>query len=223
MSVTPTGPVARWDATVAEHKHQQLLRIGRAAVELVAGQGISAATMTALARAVGVSRATLYNYVPDVATAIRRYLAAHTEDFYTAVATAVAEETGAEAQLRRYISEQVAYAAGHDHRVAAALAAIGAAVPEADSATAHGKRHPEILERILDDGVQTGIFRAAPAGVHATLIIRLLYSTPTLIDDLHLSQAETTSAITDLIFHGISPAEPRTPTQRTPAPRSTAR
>lgn len=212
MPLTSTEPSSSWDATVSEHKQQQLRRIGQAAVELVVDQGVAAATMTGLARAVGVSRATLYNYVPDVATAIRLYLAAHTEDFYTAVATAVAEETGPEAQLRRYISEQVAYAAGHDHRVAAALAAVGAANPKPDSATAHGKRHPEILERILDDGAHTGIFRTAPAGVHATLINQLLYSSPTLLNDLHMSHAETTSAITDLIFNGIRPTQPPTPT-----------
>lgn len=211
MLVTPTEPSSRWDATVAEHKQRQLLRIGQAAVDLVTDQGVAAATMSGLARAVGISRATLYNYVPDVATAIRQYLVAHAEDFYVAVATAVAEETGFAAQLRRYISEQVAYAAGHDHSIAAALATVGAAEAEPDSATAHASRHPEILERILDEGAKAGIFRPAPAGVHATLINRLLYSAPAVMSDLHLSQAETTSAITDLVFNGISDAEPSAP------------
>lgn len=203
MPIAPTDASAGWGETVAEHKRLQLLRIGRAAARLVAEEGVGAATMSAVARAAGISRATLYSYVPDVSTAIRLYLAAHAEDFYAAVEAAIAEETGPEPQLRRYIREQVAYAAGHDHHVAAALTVMGAVHPEPDSRSAHEKRHPEILERILDDGMRAGIFRTAPLGVHAALISRLLYSAPELMNHHHLTEAETAAVLTDLIVDGI--------------------
>jgi AcrR family transcriptional regulator len=194
-----------WDSAVAEHKQRQLLRIGRAAADLAARDGLSAVSMTQLARAVGVSRATLYNYVPDVATAVQLYLSSQTEAFYTTVSAAIAEETGPEAQLRRYIREQVAYVAGSDHRAAVALAEAGAALGGADSAAAHQRRRPAVLEGILDRGVEAGVFRPADRGARATLVNRLLYCAHDLLDQHGLSQDDATTAITDLILDGLRP------------------
>lgn len=192
-----------WDSTVAEHKQRQLLRIGRAAADLAIRDGLSAVSMSQLARAVGVSRATLYNYVPDVATAIQLYLTAQTEAFYTTAAAAIAEETGPEAQLRRYIREQVAYVAGSDHRAAVALFEAGVALGGADSAAAHQRRHPAVLEEILDRGVEAGVFRSADRAARATLISRLLYGAHELLHQHGLSSDDTAVAITDLMLDGI--------------------
>lgn len=197
-----------WDATVAEHKRRQLLRIGRAAADLAVRDGLSGVSMSQLARAVGVSRATLYHYVPDVGTAIQAYLTAQVEAFYATVTAAIAEETGPEAKLRRYIREQVAYVVGSDHRATVALAEAGAALGHSDSPAAHQQRHPAVLQDILDQGVQAGVFRPGPRAAQAILISRLLYSAHELLQQHHLSQAETTAAITDLILDGIRPTRP---------------
>lgn len=194
-----------WGSTVAEHKRRQLLLIGRAAADLATRGGLSGVSMSQLARAVGVSRATLYNYVPDVATAIQLYLAAQTEAFYAAVAAAVVEEAGPEAQLRRYIREQVAYVAGSDHRAAVALVEAGIALGGPDSAAAHQRHHPAVLEGILDRGVEEGVFRPANRAALATLVNRLLYCAHELLHQQGLSQSDTTDAITDLMLDGIHP------------------
>lgn len=204
-----------WDATVAEHKQRQLLRIGRAAADLVTRDGLPGVSMTQLARAVGVSRATLYNYVPDVATAIQLYLTAQTEAFYTTVAAAIAEEAGPEAQLRRYIREQVAYVAGSDHRAAIALVDAGIALGPG-SAAEHQRRHPAVLEGILDRGAEAGVFRSAHGAARATLVSRLLYCAHELLHRHGLSQDDATIAITDLILDGIRPYPTRQPHRATP-------
>ena len=200
--------VPGWDATVAEHRQRQLLRIGKAAADLITQYGLSGVSMSQLARAVGVSRATLYNYVPDVAGAVRAYVAAQTEAFHTAIAAAIAEEAGPEAQLRRYIREQVAYVAGADHRAAAALHEAGVALGGADSPAHHRQRQSAVLDGIIESGVQAGVFRSASGEAQAILISRLLYCAHELVHRQHLSQDDTVSAITHLVFDGIRPRDP---------------
>jgi AcrR family transcriptional regulator len=194
-----------WSATIAEHKHHQLLHIGRVAADLVTRDGLTAVSMSTLARTAGISRATLYNYVPDVPTAIRLYLTAQSDAFRTHVAAAVAEETGPEAQLRRYVREQVAYVAGADHRAAVALAEAGAALTGPNCAP--GPRHqvPPVLQRILGDGAAAGVFTPAGVGVQALLVTRLLYCAHELLHQHQLSQPAAADAITSLILDGIRP------------------
>lgn len=193
---------ADWSATVAGHKQRQLLRIGAIAAELVSSDGLGAVSMSRLARASGISRATLYNYVPDVVTAVRHHLTAQSEAFQAAVAAAVAEEEDPEAQLRRYIQEQVAYAAGADHRAAAALLESGAALGGSDPA-AHQRRDSSVLEGILDRGDRAGTFRSGHRAARLTLISRLLYSSHELMHQQHVSRDDTVALITELILDGI--------------------
>lgn len=210
-----------WQATVAGHKEQQLLRIGRAAADLATTEGLPAVSMSRLAKAVGVSRATLYNYVPDVATAIRLYLQEQSDAFHRQVTTAIAGEVGPEAQLRRYITEQVAYVAGTDHQAAVALAEAGAALGNSETDAAHRRRGSGVLDQILADGVEVGIFRQSDPA-QAILINRLLYSAHELLHHHHLSQQEAATSIADLVLDGILPHEPATtPTRGRPKQSST--
>lgn len=196
------GPGA-WSAAVAGHKERQLLHIGRVAADLVSRDGLTSVSMSTLARAAGVSRATLYNYVPDVATAIRLFLTAQTDAFHAHVADAVAHEPGPEAQLRRYIREQVAYVAGADHRAAVALAEAGAALTGPNCAP--GPRHtvPVVLQDILEAGVAAGVFGSGAAGVQAVLVTRLLYCAHELLHEHGLSQAAAVDVINGAVLDGI--------------------
>lgn len=59
-----------WSETIEEHRSAVLDSILDATGRLVHREGITGLTMTALAEASGVGRATLYKYVPDVAAAV---------------------------------------------------------------------------------------------------------------------------------------------------------
>ena len=59
-----------WSATIEEHRSAVLDAILDATGHLVHRHGITSLTMTGLAEAAGVGRATLYKYVPDTAAAI---------------------------------------------------------------------------------------------------------------------------------------------------------
>lgn len=199
-----TASGGSWDQTVSDHRQRQLLHIGQVATVLVAADGLASVSMSRLAREAEVSRATLYNYVPDVATAIQRYLDAKDEAFARAITAAVAEEPGPEAKLRRYIREQVRYVASSDHRAAVAVSEAGAALEGADSARSHQARPPAVLATLLAEGEEAGAFRPAPHEARAMLISRLLYSAQELLFTHGLSDDEATAAITDLVLGGIA-------------------
>lgn len=59
-----------WSETVTEHRSAVLDAILDATAQLVHRDGVAGLTMTALAEASGVGRATLYRYVPDVGSAL---------------------------------------------------------------------------------------------------------------------------------------------------------
>lgn len=59
-----------WNETVTEHRSAVLDAILDATAQLVHRDGVAGLTMTALAEASGVGRATLYRYVPDVGSAL---------------------------------------------------------------------------------------------------------------------------------------------------------
>lgn len=64
-----TQPV--WSESLTDHKQRQAERIAAAAIELVFEHGVSALSMSGIARAAGISRQTLYKYYPDVAAVLR--------------------------------------------------------------------------------------------------------------------------------------------------------
>ena len=189
-----------WLAVVADHKQRQALQIGRAAAELALRDGLSAVTMIGLAKAAGVSRATLYNYVPDVATAIRLYLRMQGEAFHAHVEMAIADESGAEAKLRRYVGEQVAFVASPDHRAAAALMDAGLR----SQTGVHQDPGPDLLREILSKGIEEGIFAGdADPGVMSLLITRVLYCAHELLEMKQMSESDVRETLMSLIFNGI--------------------
>lgn len=192
---------SHWLTTLANHKQQQLLHIGRAAAELALRDGISAVTMSAVAREAGVSRATLYNYVPDVTTAIHLYLRTQSETFHHHVETVIAQEPDPQRKLRRYVAEQVAFVATADHQTAAALMASGLR----SQSSPHEERAPTLLVNILREGIDAGVFTATvDADVLAMLITRLLYCAHELLVVRPMSEPEVRDILLSLILDGIS-------------------
>lgn len=55
-----------WNETIETHRDAVRRAVLDAAAHLVAGHGLSAVTMSAIAQSAGIGRATLYKYFPDV-------------------------------------------------------------------------------------------------------------------------------------------------------------
>ena len=71
--------MSTWASTVSEHKQRSRAAIVEAALALVAERGLSAVTMSELARATGTTRKTLYSYFPDVESVLVAHLEAEVE------------------------------------------------------------------------------------------------------------------------------------------------
>lgn len=161
MSNDSTPTPGGWDETLADHKTRQAERIGKVALELAAEHGIANVSMRQLASAVGIARQTLYNYVPDVASAIAGYLATRAEAFEAHLDAALNNATDPAARLRCYVNEVLDYLASDEHRIGAAqLLAAGATGAHAESlANAQQRLHTTLLG-ILTDGIHDKNFRS---------------------------------------------------------------
>jgi AcrR family transcriptional regulator len=159
MTGSMTGQ-GSWDDTVAEHKARLTERIGKVALSLAAQSGIANVSMRQLAAEVGIARQTLYNYVPDVSSAIAGYLAARAEAFDARLRGALAAEADPARRLRRYVTEVIGYLAGEEHRVGAGqMIAAGASGAHAEALRASQRRLHDELRAIIAEGIGDGTFR----------------------------------------------------------------
>lgn len=188
-----------WSTTVDEHKRRQMMHIGKVAAELVLQKGVASVTMSGLARASGVSRATLYNYVPSVEAAIQRYIRAQSTEFFERVEKSVDAESGVVAKLRRYVAEQVDYVVSPDHAIAAALMDAGLR-----PSPAHVGAAPTVLRGIIGEGIREGIVsEALGEEALALLVSRMLFSAHELHTSLGMTGPVLRDELTSIILNAV--------------------
>jgi AcrR family transcriptional regulator len=139
--------------TISDHKVRQAGHIVHSAMELVLEHGVPALSMSAIARAAGVSRQTLYKYFPDVAAVLRAAVQSSEHE----TASIEAEETPAE-QLIAFV-RYVMSAAAAGHPSPAALEPVLAPEVRAEL-QAHSAQVRGLLASILHRGVEDGVFRS---------------------------------------------------------------
>jgi AcrR family transcriptional regulator len=139
-----------WTETIEAHRHAVHAAILDTAASLVAEHGLASVTMSQVAQAAGIGRATLYKYFPDVNSML---LAWHDKQIaeHLGQLAAIVEDTPDRGQ--RVSAVLRAYAMivhGHrDHRLAGLL---------------HHDGHPQLAEQHLHEFVTGLIADAATAG-----------------------------------------------------------
>lgn len=194
---------------MTDHKERQALHIGRTAMEQAAAQGLAAVTMSRLATTAGVSRATLYNYFPDVEAAITYYLVGQAKEFHRRLASALEREPTAWGKLECYVQEHVNYVAEDDHRSAAAAMETGAVSPRVgENLSEHLAGPRKLLAEILDNGRADGSFSDS-LDVDATtaLIQSMLHAAHDLLAHGGRSVEQTNAAVVRLLDHGVRSAK----------------
>lgn len=188
-----------WSATIDEHKRRQMMHIGKVAAELVLQRGIASVTMSALAKASGVSRATLYNYVPSVEASIQEYIRAQSIEFFRQVEAAVSAEDNVVDKLRRYVAAQVNYVVSPDHALAAALMDVGLR-----PSPAHSGEAPALLRSILAEGIREGLVDdvLGEDGL-ALLVSRMLVSAHELHTSLGMSGPDLCDGLISIILNAV--------------------
>lgn len=163
-----------WEAATSQYRDRQREGILVAALHLLAEQGSGGMSMSSLANAAGISRATLYRYFADldsVLLGIAEMLGQHDED----LATAVEAESGARQQLRFLVGVLVQAHARHD----LSAEAIAGALPPAARGLLdkHEQRTHRLVQSILEQGRQSGELRDdIDPGVDASLVIGMAKS-----------------------------------------------
>ncbi|MGX5772677.1 TetR/AcrR family transcriptional regulator [Microbacterium trichothecenolyticum] len=136
-----------WSETIAEHRSVVFDAILDATAELVHRHGPTGVTMTALAESSGVGRATLYRYVPDVASALsawqHREVSRHLQRL-----RAIAAETAAETRLDAVLA---GYARIRSHRHG-----DDGAMHEASRLAPAEAELRELVKEIITDDAQAG-------------------------------------------------------------------
>ncbi|MEU9199809.1 helix-turn-helix domain-containing protein [Streptomyces sp. NPDC048332] len=133
-------------ATVAEHHAQQRLALVRAARELLESGDADAVTFTAIAKATGLARNSVYKYFPGRP----ELLAAVVEDamprWTDAIRAGMSAAGTAEEKIAAYVSSQLDLVRGGEHRIAQALAGVRDAAVVRESAA---RVHRELLTPLI--------------------------------------------------------------------------
>ncbi|MFB6711986.1 MULTISPECIES: TetR/AcrR family transcriptional regulator [unclassified Streptomyces] len=134
-------------ATVVEHHAQQRLALVRAARELLEGGDAEDVTFTAVARATGLARNSLYKYFPGRP----ELLAAVVEDamprWTDAIRAGMSAAGTPEEKIAAYVSSQLDLVRSGEHRIAQALAGVRDATVVRESAV---RAHRELLTPLID-------------------------------------------------------------------------
>lgn len=134
-------------ATVVEHHAQQRLALVRAARELLEGGDAEDVTFTAVARATGLARNSLYKYFPGRP----ELLAAVVEDamprWTDAIRAGMSAAGTPEEKIAAYVSSQLELVRSGEHRIARALAGVRDATVVRESAV---RAHRELLTPLID-------------------------------------------------------------------------
>lgn len=146
-----------WTATLADHRDSVREAILDAAAALVAERGLTGVTMSGIAQAGGIGRATLYKYFPDVASILTawhdRQVVAHMAELMAA-ATHAEDADRLEAVLRAYAHRN---RRDREGRHGTDIAAVLHATPQVRQAHDH---LVHFISELIADAAQAGQVRS---------------------------------------------------------------
>jgi AcrR family transcriptional regulator len=145
-----------WDETIEAHRHQVRDAILDTTAALVAEQGLLQVTMSQIATATGIGRATLYKYFPDVEAILlawhQRQIAGHLDQL-----AKIRDQAGEADQRLEAVLEAYALIAhqSHGHR----NSELAAFLHRDQQVTRAQQQLRELLEELLTQAAATGKVR----------------------------------------------------------------
>ena len=110
-----------WGETVADHKDRLRATIVESTVALVAERGRADVSMSAVAERVGIGRATLYNYFPDVDQILATYVVGQFDRQHAVLDERLAAVDDPLEELRISLELVIGYFATAEHRDASPI------------------------------------------------------------------------------------------------------
>lgn len=129
-------------------------RISHATLELIAENGLTAVTMSAVAKRAGVARQTLYNHYPDVDTIVGAVVERHQSDSLSALNAVLGTMTSPLDQLEHLVRHTAAIGQhGHPMIKSGLSASVQSVLDRHDNAMLG------VVEEILCQGIEQGELR----------------------------------------------------------------
>ena len=201
-----------WRDTVETHRARYRERIIDAAIGLVAEEGVSKASMAALAQRAGIGRATVYKYFPDVEHALLAHAEREVDECWSRLHRALETHADPVDRLRACVSTLLDYFSSQRHRLGW-VTLEQADLSSAATATLRGRmgRLPEPIVATVADGVRTGAFRPdVKPELHGLLIFKIVVSMHDHLVAGHLTAEAAAETVWQLLTHGIlSPVNPQ--------------
>ena len=199
-----------WQDTLESHKARYRERIIDAAIDLVAEEGVTKASMAALAQRAGIGRATLYKYFPDVEHALIAHVEREVDECWNRLQATVNQHADPVERLRGCVETLLDYFASPRHRLG------WVTLEQADLSSVAVARLRQLMARLPEpicltivDGVCTGALRSdLRPDMHGLLIFKMVVS---LHEDLvagALSSDDALEMVWQLLTRGILTAVP---------------
>jgi len=178
----------------------------KTSVEILAEEGLSALTLDRIAKDVGVSRPTLYNYFPDRAGVLIYIEDRVFADLIVQLEAIAATDLPARQRLKTIATTVIDSLANER---ALLLALFHQELNEQSILEAKAARHEDAistLSGIIEDGIQTGEFRPLPVHLAADIILSVVSGA---IDKLvYAGTAESVNMdipqMIDILFEGFN-------------------
>jgi AcrR family transcriptional regulator len=182
----------------------------RASSQVLHRHGVSKTTIGLIAKHAKVDRATMYYYFEDKYAIYRDLIFDGLTEYFEGVDTVAASTSPPEVRLREAMSAVMQAFEKHYPQLYIFFQASGSAEvlgPELYQATVEsGRRFEALLGRILDDGIDTGVFAAdTPVKIVIKQVVGMLNWTSRWFQpEGELDGVGVANAMADTILNGIS-------------------
>lgn len=160
--------------TAGSHSDITGPRVREAALSLFAQHGYAAVSMRQIAKEVGVQAGALYNYTPDKQSLLFDLLKGHMDDLLSALADEPRQDTPHE-RLEAFTRFHIRFHLERPQAVFISYMELRNLTPENFAAIEDLRRRYEgVLETILCDGRDSGVFHVADTKITTLAIIAML-------------------------------------------------
>jgi AcrR family transcriptional regulator len=194
-----------WTETIAAHREAVRDATLDAAAALVAEHGLASVSMSRIAAATGIGRATLYKYFPDVESILRAW---HERQINTHLDNLAETAAGNDDPRRRVEAVCQLFASIQHQRHAGEFAAL---LHRGEHVTLAHQRLREFLTQLLADAVAAGQLRDdVPAAELADYCLHALTAAG------QAQSPEAVGRLVNLTLAGLRPDAPRVPSELSP-------
>jgi AcrR family transcriptional regulator len=183
--------------SLSEHRERTRTALFNALGELMVERGFDPITLADIAARAGVGRTAVYNHFPDKEAMLLAYIAYETEDYVAKLEAALDGIDNPVEQVRTYVVRQAQLK--RIYRVTPGPDLRSVVSPQTRlQLRAHAELVEDVLRRILQHGMATGVFAEQPLDTTVALVNACLSAVPTSDTD-----PQATTATVEFVLRAL--------------------